>query len=152
MIKSGLIVGAGMFIGVLLAAALISPLCASCVAIFAGLGAGYLTGVYEKPRSSPEGIRRGAGAGAIAGGMAILGQILAAVINAAILQNPHYQFWRTFGLPLQSSTSILAAQLLGGVCIGVVNVGIAAGLGAGGGAIWYSTTRKNGPLVQPPLA
>ncbi|MGD0610623.1 MAG: hypothetical protein ABSB41_03840 [Anaerolineales bacterium] len=150
MIKSGLIVGAGMFICVLLAA-VISPLCALCVAIFAGLGAGYLTGVFEKPQSSPEVIRRGAGAGAIAGGMAILAQILAAVINAAILQNPQYQVWRTFGLPLQASTSILAEQLLAGACIGILNVGIAAGLGAGGGAIWYSTAGKKGPLAQTPL-
>src|SRR5271157_624551 len=146
LIKAGLIVGAGMFLCVLVAA-VVSPLCASCVAILAGVGAGYLTGAFEKPSSSAEVIRRGAAAGAIAAGMAFLAQILAAVINATVMQNPQFQGATVLlGLPLLSSNEVWIAQLLAGVCLGILNVGITAGLGAGGGAIWFSTAGKRGSL------
>lgn len=64
MLKSGLIAGAAMFIIVLIAV-IFSPFCALCAPLVVGLGAGYLTGVFEK--TSETVIQRGAYAGAIAG-------------------------------------------------------------------------------------
>jgi hypothetical protein len=49
MVKSGLIVGAVMLL-LALGTTLISPICSICVAVFAGLAAGYLANVFERPQ------------------------------------------------------------------------------------------------------
>lgn len=48
MLKSGLIVGVVMIV-LAIGSTLISPLCAPCVALLAGLGAGYLACVFDRP-------------------------------------------------------------------------------------------------------
>lgn len=60
MVKSGLIVGGVMFLLVVLTAAGVSPLCALCVPLVTGLGAGYLTGVFEKPVEAGQAAKCGA--------------------------------------------------------------------------------------------
>jgi len=144
MIKSGLIVGAAMVIVVAISAASITPFCALCVPVIAGLAAGYLAGVFEKP-AKEEAMKRGAGAGAIAGAIGILGNIIAGVLNALVLQNPDLQINNALGLPTATPGMVWAVQIAINLCIGVVNIGLNAALGAGGAAIWSNMN----PRVQP---
>jgi hypothetical protein len=152
MLKAGLIAGAGMFVLVLVVA-IFSPLCALCIPLFAGLGAGYLTGVFDK---NPETVViQGAYAGAIAGALGILGQMIASVVNGMVMQNPDYQINQMFGLPAADPTAVWISQLGIACCIGLVNVALTAGLGAGGGAIWKSTAGKqleNNNVEVPPAS
>lgn len=142
MVKSGLIVGAVMFLFVLGLAAVISPLCALCVPLLTGLGAGYLAGVFDKPLSNGEAAKRGAGAGAIAAAIAILAQMIASVINSLVLQNPQYQLGRLWGAETVDPAMVWVLQIVFALCIGLMNVGLTAAFGAGGGAIWFGTTNK----------
>ncbi len=141
MVKSGLIVGVVMFF-LVLGAALISPFCALCIPLFAGLGAGYLAGVFDKPATSNDMLKRGAGAGAIAGVIAVFAQIIAAVVNVYILQNPQFNPGKAIlGQPIDPS-SILMGQAFSAICVGGLNVLLTAAFGAGGGAIWSNTAGK----------
>lgn len=141
MLKSGLIVGAALFLLVLISASVVSPLCALCFPVFAGLGAGYLAGYFDKP--APEGaLRRGALAGAISGGIAIFGQFVAALINAFVLQNPQFNPGQLFGGQAIDPTVIWLAQLGGAMCIGLLNVALMAGFGALGGLLWKNSAAK----------
>ena len=146
MVKAGLISGAVMFLLVLFAAAVVSPLCALCAPLIVGLLAGYLTGTFEKTPGTV--VNRGAIAGAIAGGIGIVGQIGAAIINAAVMQNPNNQINELFGLPPADAATVWLAQFGAAFCIGLLNVGLSAGLGAAGGAIWKGNAGKSQP--QPP--
>ncbi|MCQ3938831.1 MAG: hypothetical protein DPW18_17565 [Chloroflexi bacterium] len=143
MIKAGLISGAAMFLFVLLAAAVVSPLCALCVPLITGLAAGYLTGVFEKDPLTA--VERGAYAGAIAGGLGIVGQLIASIINALVLQNPEYQINDLLGLPTADPTTVWVSSIVMACCVGLINVGLTAALGAGGGAIWKNTAGKSVP-------
>lgn len=142
MLKAGLIAGAVMFFSVLVAA-LLSPLCALCVPVLVGLGAGYMNGMFEK--NAETAVQRGAYAGAIAGGIGIVGQLIASVINAVVLQNPNNQINEALGLPIADPGMVWVSQLGVACCIGLVNVALSAGLGAGGGAIWKNTAGKTTP-------
>ena len=142
MLKAGLIAGGVMFVFVLVAA-IFSPFCALCVPLLAGLGAGYLTGNFEKTPATT--VQRGAYAGAIAGGLGILGQLIASVVNGLVLQNPNNQINELFGLPAVDPTTVWMSQLGVACCIGLVNVALTAALGAGGGAIWNNTAGKSTP-------
>jgi MFS family permease len=142
MLKSGLMAGAAMFVIVLIAA-IFSPFCALCAPLVVGLGAGYLTGVFEK---TPETVvQRGAYAGAIAGGLGIVGQMIASVVNAVVLQNPNNQINPSLGLPIADPAMVWVGQLAVACCVGLVNVALSAGLGAGGGAIWKNSAGKATP-------
>jgi hypothetical protein len=144
MIKSGLIVGAILFLLVLIAASVISPLCAFCLPIFAGLGAGYLTGVFDKP--APEDVvKRGAIAGTIAGGIAIFAQVLAAVINSLVLQSTGFNPAAIFGGEAIDPMTIWVGQFFAAFCVGLLNVGLMAGFGALGGLLWRNQAARQQP-------
>lgn len=144
MLKAGLISGAVMFLFVLIAAAGVSPFCAFCVPLITGLAAGYLNGVFEKDNITV--IQRGAIAGAIAGAFGIVAQLGAGVINALFMQNPENQIVNeALGLPTVDPTTVWLSSLGMACFIGLVNIGLNAGLGAGGGAIWRSTAGKSTP-------
>ncbi len=147
MVKSGLIVGAVMFLFVLVLAAVISPLCALCVPLLTGLGAGYLAGVFDKPISNSDAAKRGAGAGAIAAGLAIFAQVIASIINSLVLQNPQYQLGRIWGADAVDPAMVWVLQIAFALCVGLMNVGLTAAFGAGGGAIWFGASGKNQAAV-----
>ena len=151
MVKSGLIFGAGAFLLVALFASVGSPFCSLCVVILMGLGAGYVTGVFDKPISSPEATRKGAIAGAITGAMAILAQMLAAVIVSALYQtNQSLYVSLCPGTQLPDPGTFWVLELGTGCCIAIVNVGISAGLGIAGSAIWFSSVKnKISPNLPP---
>ncbi|PKN91188.1 MAG: hypothetical protein CVU44_20730 [Chloroflexi bacterium HGW-Chloroflexi-6] len=138
MVKSGLIVGAILFVLVLMASSILSPFCALCFPLFAGLGAGYLAGQFEKPLPE-DALKRGALAGALAGGIAIFAQFLAALINAIVLQNPQFNPGYLFGTQPIDPALIWVGQIGGSVCIGLLNIGLMAGFGALGGLLWRKT-------------
>lgn len=149
MLKAGLIAGGVAFLLVLVGAAGLSPFCALCVPLISGLLAGYLTGVFERP-AVPDRMKRGASAGAIAGGLGLLAGMIAAVLNAFVLQNPELQPNRLLGLPESSPAMVWIGQLGINFCFGLLNVGLNAALGAGGVAIWSNTAGKSTNVEIPP--
>ena len=143
MIKAGFIAGAVALVLVLASAATISPFCALCPGILVGLGAGYLAGIFDKPVDGKQGAKSGAIAGAIAGALGILGNIGAGVINAAVLApSGNAAIMEMLGLPPADPTTIWIGQIAVACCIGLFNVALMAGLGAGGGALWFQFNRK----------
>jgi ABC-type uncharacterized transport system permease subunit len=147
MLKAGLIAGVGMFVVVLVLSAGLTPFCALCVPLVAGILAGYLTGVFEKNPQNVVG--RGASAGAIAGAIALLAQMVASLINAAVLQSPENQLNRLMGIEPTAAGTVWAVQLGLACIVGLVNIALTAGLGAVGGVIWKST---GGKTAAPPAA
>lgn len=149
MVKSGLILGA-LALFVAAGATLISPLCAPCAAIFLGLGAGYLAGVFEKPLTSSATSRVGAIGGALGGVGAILGQIIGTVLNGFIVGPAGMEkIYQNLGLPGgPSSAQVYYGGLVGGaVCFSLLDVLLMAGFGALGGLLWW---RMNGRNAAPP--
>ena len=97
-------------------------------------------------------MKSGASAGAIAGGLALVAGMIAAIINAMVLQNPDNQFFNELaGLPTSSPTMVWAGQLGVNFCVGLFNVLLNAALGAGGIAIWSNTAGKNASS-EPPVS
>ncbi len=143
MIKSGLILGVvTLVLGI--GAALVSPFCVPCVAILAGLGAGYLAGVFDKPLDSGASAKAGAGAGAIGGAGALLGHLIGGGLNALFLSpTSAAALVGQLGLPSSGDPTSYYAGVFGiACCLGLVEVVIMAALGAGGGALWYQLTGK----------
>jgi hypothetical protein len=145
MLKSGIIFG---IIGVVLAlgvSVLITPLCSICFAVLLGLGAGYVAGIFDRPLSG-EAVKRGAGAGALAGGLMIFGQLIAGGINAGFMtSDPDLLLLNEMlGLPPADPSMVWVGAVVGACCLGLLNVGILAALGAAGGAIWNSTQKRGG--------
>ncbi len=148
MIKAGLILGAVMLV-LGIGGSLITPLCVPCIALAAGLGAGYLAGVYDKPLTSGGGAKVGAIAGAIGGAGALLGQIIGGILNALIVKPEGViEMMEQFGLPTMPDPSFYYISFIGGgVCFGVLDVVLMAGLGALGGILWYQVAGKNTTAV-----
>ena len=144
MFKSGLIFGLIAFI---LAAGitLLFPLCVPCAAIFLGLAAGGLAGVFDKPLNTGASAKGGALAGVMGGIGAVLGQMVGSGVNAMIVgPEAAQQFMRQFGLVVPSSGNFDSAyyfSLFGSACcLGLFDVLIMAGLGAVGGLLWWQIT------------
>lgn len=135
MVKSGLIMGAVMFV-LALGVSLISPLCAPCIAVFVGLGAGYLACVFDKPLVSSDGLKKGAIAGAIAGGLGLIGQMIAAFVNTNAVTAE--QINQILGQEFYNQQSLQMVQLGAGLCLGLFNILLMVGLGVAGAAIWNS--------------
>jgi hypothetical protein len=148
MVKAGLILGAVMLV-LGIGGSLITPICVPCLAMLAGVGAGYLAGVYEKPLTSGDGAKVGAIAGAIGGAGALLGQIIGGVINASVLDPQDVMnLLEQFGLPATADPRFYwLSQVGGGVCFGLLDLVLMAGLGALGGILWLQISGKNKPAV-----
>jgi len=157
MLKSGLIIGGVMFV-LAIGGSLISPICVPCLALFAGLGAGYLVGLFDKPGLQNGAVRGGASAGAIGGVGALIGQLIGGGINAVIVgPEGAQQFIQQLAPDLATSGATDPTAYYIGVfgsacCIGLFNVAIMAGLGALGGLLWWNMTGKNqsGGMSTPP--
>jgi hypothetical protein len=147
--KSGLIIGIAALILAFATSAGLSPLCGLlCVSPLAGAVAGYLAGVFDKPVTGEGGAKSGAIGGAVAGAGAFLGQTLAGVVNAAFAPQIVQFSQRTFGLPGDVSTARLVSIGMG-ICGGLVDVVIMAGVGALGGYLWYRFTGSKATSVTP---
>jgi hypothetical protein len=151
MLKSGLIIGAAMLVlGTTFG--FLFPLCVSCLAVFAGVGAGYLSGVFDKPADQGGSAKVGAGAGAIGGVGALVGQVIGGMASAAI-QGPQAgaEILRQLGVPVDASATSPAGFYTGAFistcCFGLVAVALMAGLGALGGLLWYQRTAPKPPTL-----
>ncbi|MEJ5310747.1 MAG: hypothetical protein WHX52_13360 [Anaerolineae bacterium] len=144
MIKAGLILGAVMLV-LGIGGSLISPLCVPCLAVLAGIGAGYLAGVLEKPLTSGGSAKVGAIAGAIGGAGALLGQLIGSILNV-LWVDPQtvMNMMEQFGLPstYYDPNLIKFGQIGGGVCFGLLDIVLMAGLGALGGILWQQIAGK----------
>ncbi len=147
MYKSGLILGVvALFVAA--GATLLSPLCAPCAAIFLGLGAGFLAGVFDKPSDNNAIAKVGAIGGAVGGSGAVLGQIIGAVINSYVMgPQGAQQFTQSLGLPTSGGPGFeggyWVAVFGGAICLSLLDVLLMAGFGALGGLLWWQTTGKN---------
>jgi hypothetical protein len=151
MLKSGLIVGAAMLVlGTTFG--FLFPLCVSCLAVFAGVGAGYLAGIFDKPTDQGSSAKSGAGAGAIGGAGALLGQVIGGM-GAAAIQGPQAgaEILRQLGVPVDTAAAspagFYAGAFLTTCCFGLVSIAIMAGLGALGGFLWYQRTAPKPPSL-----
>ena len=149
--KSGIIVGIAAFVLALAASAGVSPLCGMlCVAPIAGLAAGYLAGVFDKPVGGEGGAKTGALGGLVGGVGAFLGQVVAGVVNAMFAPQIAELMGNTFNIPTDVDATRMAA-LGWGVCGGAVDIVLMAGLGALGGYLWWQITgSKAAPAAPPP--
>ena len=153
MVKSGLIFAA--VAGALATCTvLLSPLCVPCVALFLGLGTGYLSGVFDRPGENGLAAKAGAGAGAIGGLGSLIGHLLGGAINSVVAgPDATRDLLREFGLP-SSGDGFTGGYYLGvfggGFCLGVFEIALMAGLGALGGILWWQMTGKNQVSAPPP--
>ena len=152
MVRSGLILGAlALFVSA--GATLISPVCVPCIAIFLGLGAGYLAGLFDKPATSSATSKAGAIGGAVGGIGAILGQVIGAVINSTIVGPQGLQsIYEKLGVPTgnMNLTQTYWIGVVGGtLCFSVLDVLLMAGFGAVGALLWWQTTGKNAVPPAP---
>lgn len=147
MTKVGLITAGVMFI-LSIGITLLSPLCLPCIAIIAGLVAGYLAGVVDHPPARSMVTGPGALSGLFAGLGMLLGQMAGSALNTAIVgPQGATEMLKQLGVPTGAGTE---AGYYGGVlasvcCIGLLNIGLAAGLGALGSLLWWEITGKNIP-------
>ncbi len=154
MLKSGLIT-AGVMLLLGAGVSLLSPICVPCLAIFVGLGAGYLVGLFDKPASNGAVAKGGAAAGAIGGVGAVIGHLIGGAINVVIVgPEKAIELMRQFGLPVDAASSPAAyyAGAFGGACcIGLIDLLLLAGLGALGGLLWWQITGKNSAMPPSPM-
>lgn len=148
MVKAGLILGAVMLV-LGIGGSLISPICVPCLAMAAGIGAGYLAGVFDKPLTSGGSAKVGAIAGAIGGAGALLGQIIGSILNSIWVDPQNViDMMEQFNLPAAYDPGMVRiTQIGGGVCFGLLDVVLMAGLGALGGILWYQIAGKNNSAV-----
>ncbi|MBN1219874.1 MAG: hypothetical protein JXM69_13175 [Anaerolineae bacterium] len=146
MIQAGLIVGV-ITVVFILGFTLISPFCTPCVAIFMGLGAGFLAGVFDKPLDNSGSAKSGAAAGAIGGVGAIIGQMIGTAVNGLMVGSEGAaDIVQQLGLPVDSAAGFDMGYwggLIGSACcFGLLAIALMAGTGALGGLLWWATVGK----------
>jgi hypothetical protein len=157
MLRSGLILGAVMLV-VGGALAFLFPLCVPCLALFAGAGAGYLAGAWDRPVDNGKSIQRGAGAGAIAGVGALVAHVAGGLASAVYLgPEGAAQFLDQLGLATGADEitpgMYYTSATFAGCCFGLFEVVLMAGLGALGGLLWWQITGKgrSGGVMPPSM-
>jgi hypothetical protein len=150
MVKAGLILGIVMLV-LGAGGSLITPICVPCIALIAGAGAGYLACVYAKPATSGGTAKVGAGAGTISGAGALIGQVIGGILNAVIVgPEGAVAVAEAWGLPVSPDPNIYYVSFIGsGLCFGILDVLLMAGLGALGGILWYQISGKKASPTTP---
>lgn len=157
MLKSALVFGTLTFL-VGLAVTFVSPVCVPCIAIFLGLGAGYLAGVFAKPSEAGAAAKSGAAAGAISALGGLAGQMIGGVINAVFLgpEQALAVLRRLGNLPATAGSTAPDAYYYFGAlgfpcCAGLFDMALMALLGAAGALLWLRLTgiagRKSAPAA-----
>lgn len=144
MFKAGLI-GAVIGFVYITCLTLISPFCTLCLTPLLGIGIGYLANRFDTPVNVEASLGRGAIAGAMTGFAALLGQMLAAVINAVLVTNwtelpTIFREWGFTQIP--DTGEYWQTTLTANSFCSLLNLGIIAGLGAVGGLIWFQRQSK----------
>ena len=153
MVKSGLIFGAVALMLIGITGVINFQLCAPCLALFMGVGAGYVAGMFDKPMGGTGGsTKAGAGAGAIGGIGALFGHMGGGLVGAlrigpeqAMAQAA--ELARTLGLSVPLTgvdpVSYYGSTLGFSCCFGLFEIALMAGLGALGGLLWYQMTGRS---------
>jgi hypothetical protein len=142
MLKAGLIGGVIGFIYVT-SITFISPFCTLCFTPLLGVGIGYLANRFDTPSHVEASLGRGAIAGAMTGFAALLGQMLAAVVNAILVTN-----WTELPLVFKEwgftpdISDYWQTTLTANSFCSLLNLALMAGLGAVGGLIWFQRQHK----------
>jgi MFS family permease len=151
MAKSGIIATLATFL-VVLVSGFLSEICclaSPLIAVFLGLGAGFLYAVFEKPADQGTAVQRGATTGAIAGIAAVLAQIVGQILFTLIVHRGGTVEIAPLGLPITSATvgmgNWLLEVLLTSFLYGLITLMIMAGLGALGGILWFRVSGKKNP-------
>lgn len=151
MIKAGLL---GAMIGFIyvMSITLVSPFCTLCFTPLLGVSVGYLAGQFDKPLKLEASLSRGGIAGGMTGCGALIGQILAAVVNGILVTNWRElpNFVRELGLTqFPNSGEYWQTTLTANSFCGLLNLALIAGLGILGGLIWFRLQhRKTLPTVS----
>lgn len=144
MIKAGLLGSVLGFIYVM-SITLISPFCTLCITPFLGMSVGYLASQIDKPPKLETSLSSGGIAGSMTGCGALIGQILAAVINGILVTNWEElpAFIRDLGLTqFPESGEYWQTTLTANSFCGLLNLALIAGLGAVGGLVWFQQQNK----------
>jgi hypothetical protein len=152
MTKVGLITAGITFI-LALGITLLSPLCLPCIAVLAGLVTGYLAGVVDRPPARKLVSGPGAISGLFAGLGMLLGQLAGSALNTALVgPKGAADLLKQLGTPAGAGTETgyYIGVIASVCCIGLLNIGLAAGLGALGSLLWWEITGKNNPA--PPIS
>lgn len=147
MIKAGLIAAAVMLTLGSVGAWFLALLCVPCLALFAGVGGGYLAGQFDRPGTSNLAVRAGAGAGAIGGVGALLAHLIGGAITAATTGAENAaliaELMGVTGNPADNPIAFYGGALGAACCMGLFEVALMAGVGALGGLLWYQMSGKN---------
>jgi hypothetical protein len=127
---------------------LLSPFCLPCVAILAGLVAGYMSGVVDRPPTRNLVTGPGALSGLFGGLGMLVGQIAGSALNTMLVgPKGATELLQQLGVPIGAGTETgyYIGVIASVCCIGLFNIGLAAGLGALGSLLWWEITGKNNP-------
>lgn len=144
MIKAGL-VGAVLGFIYVMGITFISPFCTLCIAPLLGVGVGYLASYLDKPLKLEASLSSGGIAGGMTGFAALLGQMLAAVVNAVLVTNWQelLNFVKNWGIiKFPTSAEYWQMTLTTNSFCSLLNLVLIAGLGIVGGLIWFQRQNK----------
>lgn len=152
MLKAGLF---GAVIGLLyvMGLALFFPVCVLCFTPLLGLGVGYMAANIDEPVNSEASVGRATLAGIIASVGALVGQILAALVNGILITNSENFPDAIIALGVPASLTIGPNQywqgilVLGSLC-SVLNMTVIIGLAALGGQLWFRRQRRLGDILS----
>lgn len=139
MIKVGLLGLVLAFIYVM-SITLISPFCTLCFTPLLGIGVGYLANWFDQPLKFEASLGRGATAGGMTGFGALLGQMMAAVVNGILVTNWEElpALFKEFGFTqFPNPDEYWQTTLTANSMCSLFNLALIAGLGAVGGVIWF---------------
>jgi hypothetical protein len=149
MIKAGFIGAVAGFIYVM-SLTLVSPFCTLCFTPLLGIGVGYLASRFDRPPKLESSSIVGGIAGGIAGFAALVGQMLATVVNGVLVTNWEELpfFFKQLGFQV-SPTEYWQTTLTANSFCSLLNLAIMVGLGALGGVIWFQhQSRKSLSTVK----
>jgi hypothetical protein len=151
MLKAGLIGAAVGFVLAVVGAVLFPLLCNPCAAVFVGLGAGILAGVFTRPSTSGASAGEGAKGGTIATVGNLFGQMVGTAVSVSLVgpetaAEAAAEMSRQFGLvpvdPATFSGMYLPLSFGGGCVCALFGVALGAGLGAVGGLLWHQIAKQ----------
>jgi MFS family permease len=122
-----------------------------CLALFLGLGAGFLANVFDKPVVQNRAVKSGAYSGALAGIGVIIGQIIGALINSSVVDSAAAaEILQDFGyaMPADFDTIYTISQVGGTICFSLLDILFMVLTGMLGGFIWW---KMRGPKPTNPV-
>ncbi len=139
MIKAGLVGAMSGFI-YMMSLTLVSPFCTLCLTPLLGIGVGYLASRFDKPQELQKSLIAGGIAGGITGIAALLGQMLATVVNGVLVtrweQLPLYM--EQLGLSeLPDAGEYWQTMLIANSFCSLLNLVLIVILGVLGSLIWF---------------